>query len=117
MMGLMASERRNSAIQIVSTFDNMTLIVMCAYFLWLSINWFALFFWMANISALCHLIVMVFFPESPLWLIQTKKNEIQAVASFNRLARLDLSPNRIDETVTFEEAEILTDTSLEIIEE
>ncbi len=99
MMGLMASDRRNLAIQIVSTFDNMTLIVICAYFLWFSINWFGLFFWMANISAFCHLLVMVFVPESPLWLILTKKNDMQAIASFNRLAQLDFSHNRVEETI------------------
>ena len=57
---------------------------------------------MTALGTACHLIILVCLPESPKWLLINNKKS-QAIASFNHIAKYNLSRNRINQNAYFAE--------------
>jgi hypothetical protein len=88
--------------------DTITLAIMCSYFMFFP-NWFYLEITMTSLCVLSYFCLVVFMPESPKWHL-IKGNMDGALKSFDAIARLNRSKNRIPRNSVFVEFIIAKNT-------
>lgn len=66
---IVESHHKSLACSLINMFDVATVGVISAYFLFVSQNWFWLFMPMTLLHTMAFIIILLFIPESPRWLI------------------------------------------------
>ena len=72
----------------MTSFDSATLAVVCLYFIFISRDWFPLFFAMTLLSTFSYLVIVVFVPESPIWLLNNGRTG-DAIAALNSIGKFN----------------------------
>jgi hypothetical protein len=100
---LVHSRDKQSVCSFVNAFDSLTLFITCSYFVLLSREWFYLYFTMTLLGTVSYLIIVLFVPESPKWLLLHKKPH-DAVDSFNFISKINCSKFFLDMETVFVES-------------
>ena len=69
MFELMPKDRKTLASVAISSFDTVTVAVVCAYFLFIDKHWLPLFLGMTVLNTISLIYGYLFMPESPHWLL------------------------------------------------
>ena len=86
----------------MNAFDTLTLLVVCLYFTAYK-DWLPLYLSLSVLGAVSYLVLMVFVPESPKWLLLKGRQE-EAISAFNKIAAINRTPNRIPLDAIFVES-------------
>ena len=92
---------KSFAFTCMNIFDASPMLVSCAWYLFISRDWFPLNFGMLVITWIAAILAF-FVPESPKWLL-VKGRKIEAVTGLNRLASCNKSAFKLDANKMFEE--------------
>lgn len=104
---LQMTKHKKQACSVVQFVDALPLIVGCAYLKWVSTNLnYLLLFW-TTAHLLCLVIVAVFFPESPKWLLVNNQRQ-KAIKAFNKMARINGVQHRFAPNSTFLESQLVS---------
>ena len=82
LYGLVMSRDKSMTTAVMNAWDCFTVAVVVLYFLFCSKKWFPLFFGIAFIAAICHVVMLWLAPESPKWLLGQGKVK-EAINSLN----------------------------------
>lgn len=82
---LLETKHKAVATGFLAGFDSLSLAIIPMYFLYLSKNWFNLFFLLTVMSGISHFTILYFSPESPKWLL-VQNREQEAISAFNKIA-------------------------------
>jgi len=93
----------------ITSFDSATTAVVCIYFVFISKDWFPLFFAMTLLSTLSYLVIVFFLPESPIWLLNTGKTS-DAIAALNKIGKFNGVGKQIPADAIFSETMLLAKT-------
>jgi MFS family permease len=93
----------------ITSFDSATTAVVCIYFIFISKDWFPLFFAMTLLSLFSYLLIVFYLQESPIWLLNTGRTS-DAIAAFNKIGKFNGVKERIPEDAIFSEALALAKT-------
>ena len=86
----------------LTSFDSATMFFVCFYFIFISKDWFPLFFTMTVLATLAYLGIVFLLPDSPIWLLKQGRVE-DAIAAFNQIAKVNGSKTRIPDGAIFKE--------------
>jgi hypothetical protein len=76
MFQLVHSKDKSAVCSVVNAFDTLTMCITCIYFEWVSKHWFWLYFGMTALGTASYVLIMLFIPEAPKWLlINNKKSQ------------------------------------------
>jgi hypothetical protein len=69
LFSLVHSSNKSVACSVINGWDMATIFVTCAYFQFVSRDWYGLYLFMTVLGTVSLLILVVFIPESPMWLL------------------------------------------------
>ena len=93
--------KKSTVFTFINVFDSTTLSLACAYFYWVSKDWYTLNFYtlcLAYFGFLC----LFFLPESPRWLVINSRTK-EAIQTLNNMAKINGSKNKIPRDAEFVE--------------
>lgn len=106
------SPHKSTVCGLMNMFDTVSLAVVAIYFMY-EPNWFYLEFSMSCLCAVSYIILMTVMPESAKWCL-IKGNMEGALASFDRIAKINGSKARIPRDALFAEFIIAKNFELEV---
>jgi MFS family permease len=98
----METKHKGVASGLLGSFDCITVAIIPLYFLYVSKNWFPLYLLMLILGILSLAFMLFCATESPKWLL-TKGRRKDAIAVFNKIAKINQCDRRIPEDATFSE--------------
>lgn len=90
LFSMVHSSNKSAACSFLNAFDTSTILVTCVYFQFISREWFWLYLVMTVLASMSFLILMVFVPESPRWLLGQGR-EKEAIDVFNEIAKINFT--------------------------
>jgi hypothetical protein len=103
LFNLVHSNDKQSICSFINAFDTLTLCITCCYFVFLSREWFYLYFIMTFLGTVSYAIIILCVPESPKWLLLHNKTQ-EAIDSFNYISKMNCSKTLFDSHTVFVES-------------
>lgn len=100
---LVHTSNKQSVCTFLNAFDTLTLCVTCCYFVFVSREWFYLYFTMTLLGTLSFAVMIFCIPESPKWLLLNDQSQ-EAINSFNFISKINCSKYFIDSETVFVES-------------
>ena len=94
-------ERRSKAFTIINVVDAFPTLITGLYYLLISRDWFTIYAINLAVSY-CALIIAIFCPESPRWLLYNNRQE-EAIDALNYMAKFNGSKVRFPKNTVFQE--------------
>jgi len=89
----------------VNVLDTFTMVVIGFYLFFVSIEWFPLYMGTLSVTGCALLLIIMFMPESPKWLLITRSQK-EAIKQFNYIGKFNRSPFTIPANAKFVEAQV-----------
>jgi hypothetical protein len=102
---LVESRHKPAACTFMNVLDTGTMVIFGFYLLFVSKDWFPLYFGAMSVTAFSLAIVIILMPESPKWLL-INKSQKEAIEQFNYIGRFNRSDRLLPEHAQFIEAQV-----------